>query len=105
MTAIDATGLQALETLADVVHSTGRALILCGAREQPARLMRQSEFEEHVGTGNICTSITEALERAQKIIPLIRQNLPPESGWGRRDTDLTIASSNPQSFSAQRLKH
>jgi len=35
MTAIDATGLQALEKLADDVHASGRHLILCGAREQP----------------------------------------------------------------------
>ncbi len=65
MTAIDATGLQALEGLADAVHASGRGLILCGAREQPARLMHQSEFEEHVGAGNISPSISVALERAQ----------------------------------------
>ena len=51
MTAIDATGLQALEDLADRVRERGRGLILCGAREQPARLMRQSEFEQHLGGG------------------------------------------------------
>jgi sulfate permease, SulP family len=65
MTAIDATGLQALEELADVVHQSGRGLILCGAREQPARLMHQAEFEEHVGAGNISPSISVALERAK----------------------------------------
>jgi SulP family sulfate permease len=65
MTAIDATGLQALEELADAVHQSGRGLILCGAREQPARLMHQSEFEEHVGAGNISPSISVALERAK----------------------------------------
>jgi len=65
MTAIDATGLQALEGLADAVHASGRGLILCGAREQPARLMHQSEFEEHVGAGNISPSISVALERAK----------------------------------------
>ena len=65
MTAIDATGLQALESLSDAVHESGRGLILCGAREQPARLMNQAEFEEHVGTGNICPSIADALERAE----------------------------------------
>src|SRR6266436_5127051 len=67
MTAIDATGLQALENLADVVHDSGRGFILCGAREQPARLMRQAEFEQHVGSGNICPSIADALERAKKL--------------------------------------
>jgi len=67
MTAIDATGLQALEKLADVVHSSGRGLILCGAREQPARLMKQAEFEQHVGSENICRSVEEALERAKQL--------------------------------------
>ncbi len=65
MTAIDATGLQSLEDLADRVHSSGRGLILCGAREQPARFMRQAEFEQHVGQGNVCPSIADALERAK----------------------------------------
>jgi sulfate permease, SulP family len=75
MTAIDATGLQALETLADAVHASGRGLILCGAREQPARLMHQSEFEEHVGPGNICPNIVEALDRAKELYPHVtRQN-------------------------------
>src|SRR5882762_9892040 len=65
MTAIDATGLQALENLADAVHDSGRGFILCGAREQPTRLMHQAEFEQHVGAGNICPSIADALERAK----------------------------------------
>jgi len=73
MTAIDATGLQALEELADAVHESGRGLILCGAREQPARLMHQSEFEEHVGAGNISPSISVALERAKALHQEIEQ--------------------------------
>src|SRR3984885_14068370 len=36
MTALDGTGLQALENLADVVHKSGRKLLLCGGRQQPA---------------------------------------------------------------------
>jgi SulP family sulfate permease len=67
MTAIDATGLQALEKLADAVHSSGRELVLCGAREQPARLMKQAEFEQHVGSENICRNVEEALERARAL--------------------------------------
>src|SRR5271169_4350286 len=61
MTALDATGLQALEHFADRVHNSGRGLILCGAPEQPARLMHQSEFEDHVGRENICENIAKAL--------------------------------------------
>jgi SulP family sulfate permease len=67
MTAIDATGLGAIENLADQLHESGRSLLLCGAREQPAQLMQQADFERHVGAENICPSIAEALERAVEI--------------------------------------
>jgi SulP family sulfate permease len=67
MTAIDSTGIQALERLVDHVRGSGRTLIFCGAREQPAQLMQQAEFEEHVGRENICEHITEAIGRAQTI--------------------------------------
>ncbi|HEV2523129.1 MAG TPA: SulP family inorganic anion transporter [Candidatus Acidoferrales bacterium] len=73
MTAIDSTGLQALEELADAVHESGRGLILCGAREQPARLMHQAEFEEHVGVGNISPNVAAALERAKVLHQAIEQ--------------------------------
>ena len=71
MTAIDATGLRALEDLADRLHSSGRELILCGAPKQPAALMQQSEFHEHVGELNICANIEAALARAAEIHQLI----------------------------------
>jgi SulP family sulfate permease len=67
MTAIDSTGLLALEDFADQVHASGRGLILCGALEQPAQLMRQAEFEQHVGAENICENVTRALERAHVV--------------------------------------
>ncbi len=67
MTAIDGTGLQAFEDLADRLHTTERTLLLCGAREQPARLMEQSEFAQHVGKENICDSVQSALDRAREI--------------------------------------
>lgn len=64
MTAIDATGLQALEDLAEKCRAAGRTLILCGAPAQPAKLMHQAEFEQHVGKENICPNFHAALERA-----------------------------------------
>jgi SulP family sulfate permease len=67
MTAIDATGLGAIRELADEVHATGRTLLLCGAREQPSQLMRQAEFERHVGKENIVPSITDAIRRSQDL--------------------------------------
>ncbi len=67
MTAIDATGLKAVEDLADSLHESGRHLILCGARDQPAAFMKRAEFEEHVGANNICEHVEEALRRAAEI--------------------------------------
>jgi SulP family sulfate permease len=67
MTAIDATGLYALEEVASKLHSAGRTLILCGAREQPAQLIHQAEFEEVVGRENICANVQEALQRAEDV--------------------------------------
>jgi sulfate permease, SulP family len=66
-TALDSTGLQALERLADEVHGSGRALLFCGARAQPATLMQKAEFVKHVGRENICANISHAIARAQAI--------------------------------------
>jgi SulP family sulfate permease len=65
--AMDASGLQGLEDLGDQVRESGRTLILCGAREQPAGLMRRAEFHRHVGSENICDNIQAALARARQI--------------------------------------
>ena len=67
MTAIDGTGLAALEQLADALHASGRELLLCGAREQPRTLMAQAEFHQHVGDANVCANVQDALERARVI--------------------------------------
>jgi sulfate permease, SulP family len=67
MTAVDATGIAALEELADQLRKSGRAMLICGARPQPAGLMRESGFERHVGAENMCENISAALKRAEKI--------------------------------------
>ena len=67
MTALDATGLHALERLAYRCRQRRKTLLLCGAREQPARLLHQAEFVEHVGDENILPNIRAALERVHEI--------------------------------------
>jgi SulP family sulfate permease len=69
MTAIDSTGLQALEKFADQAHESGRKLILCGAREQAAKGMQEAGLHSHLGRQNVCFSVTEALDRAKSIRP------------------------------------
>jgi len=72
MTAIDATGLFALEEVAKQLHACRRTLILCGAREQPARLIHQADFEEVVGRENICANVEEALRRAEEVFEKLK---------------------------------
>jgi SulP family sulfate permease len=67
MTALDATGLHALEVLAQRLRKSGRTLLLCGARDQPARLLHQADFVDHVGEANIVPHVEAALKRAAEI--------------------------------------
>ena len=67
MTALDATGLHALERLAERLRKSGRTLLLCGARSQPERLLKQAEFIEHVGAQNILPHVSAALARAREV--------------------------------------
>ena len=67
MTAIDATGIAALQELAEILQKNGRSMLVCGARPQPADLMREAGFDRHIGASNICGNIEEALKRAEQI--------------------------------------
>ena len=67
MTALDATGLFAIEEVTKQLHETRRTLILCGAREQPSQLIHHAEFAEVIGKENICENVQEALRRAEEV--------------------------------------
>jgi len=67
MTAIDATGLHALESLEKRLTASGRTLLLCGARDQPAKLLEQSAFVDHIGRENILPNVDSALRRAREL--------------------------------------
>ncbi len=74
MTAIDATGIAALEELADRLQKSGRSMLVCGARPQPAALMHEAGFDRHISAENICENISAALKRAEAIQ---NENLAP----------------------------
>ncbi len=67
MTAIDATGLHAIQDFADALRQSGRTLLLCGAPPQPTRMMAKAEFHRHVGEENILPNVEAALERAEQV--------------------------------------
>jgi SulP family sulfate permease len=67
MTALDATGIHALEQFSDRLHKAGKTLLLCGARDQPSRLISQSDFLQHVGAENVLPHVQAALARAREV--------------------------------------
>lgn len=77
MTAVDGTGLSAIEELADELKKKGRTLVVCGAPSQPASAMQKAEFDRRLGQANICTSVQAALDRARALAG------PPEAGQER----------------------
>ena len=65
MTAIDATGIRALEEVATRLRASGRTAVFCGALEQPRALLTSSGFAQHVGAENFVPHVDAALERAR----------------------------------------
>ncbi len=68
MTAIDATGINALENLAGRLHETGRTLLLCGMQSQPKAMLDRAEVYDHIGHENILPSAAAAITRARQIL-------------------------------------
>lgn len=67
MTALDATGVHALEVFAERLRESGRTLLLCGARDQPAELLSGTEFVDEIGRENILPNVQAALARVREL--------------------------------------
>jgi SulP family sulfate permease len=67
MTAIDATGIHAIETFARRLQGSGRTMLLCGAMEQPSKLLSGARFLDCVGRENILPNVQAALDRAKEV--------------------------------------
>jgi SulP family sulfate permease len=67
MTAIDATGLHELSRFSEALRKSGRTLLVCGARHQPAKFLAKTEFVEEIGPRNIVPHVEAALERAREL--------------------------------------
>jgi sulfate permease, SulP family len=65
MQAIDATGVHALEQVTNRLRGSGRHVLLCGARDQPLRLLRGSTFLQRLGPENLLSDIGTAITRAE----------------------------------------
>jgi SulP family sulfate permease len=76
MTALDATGLYAIETFSERLKRTGRTLLICGARLQPAQLIARADFVKFIGAENILPNVSAALERARTLADQVPLSAP-----------------------------
>lgn len=67
---MDATGLNALESLHERLQRHGQKLILCKISRQPLEVLTQSGFLEELGKDNLTKSVEEALQRARTLLDL-----------------------------------
>lgn len=84
MTAIDDTGLRAIEALADIVRASGRAFLVSGARGAPAALLARARFHAHLGPENVCATYADALARARRVY---RERFQPGFPFGAAADD------------------
>jgi SulP family sulfate permease len=87
MTALDGTGLLAIEELAQRVRRSGRHLLVCGARRQPAELLAKAGLQRIGGAENVLPDVRSALARAAAL----HDAAPPRAA---------AASGGPDRFSA-----
>jgi SulP family sulfate permease len=64
MSAIDGTGIHAIESLATSLQESGKSLVICGAQPQPLELIRRSRLITLLGRKNLQPHLDAALERA-----------------------------------------
>jgi SulP family sulfate permease len=81
MTALDATGVQAIEDLAEKLHVSGRHLLLCGARKQPAELIEKGGLRQFLGADNVLPHVEAAIDRARDLYESRRRKPLGGSGY------------------------
>ncbi len=77
---IDATGLNALESLEDRLRRAGGHLVLCNVPKAVRRVLDRSDFVTTLGTDHVADTIEDALEHARTLLyeDAVRQNAARE---------------------------
>jgi len=68
VTAMDATGLNALESVVERMKQRGGTVILSGIHQQPLLLLKRAGFIEVVERENFCATFDESLARATSLL-------------------------------------
>ncbi len=68
VTAMDKTGMNALESVVERMKLHKNTVILSGIHQQPLQMLRKAGFIEVIGLENFCPTFDESLARARNII-------------------------------------
>ncbi len=68
VTAMDATGLNALESIVERAKDHGGTVLLSGIHRQPLEMLRKAGFIEVIGRRNFCATFDDALARAKALL-------------------------------------
>jgi SulP family sulfate permease len=77
VTAMDATALNALESIVERVQRHGGVMILSGIHRQPLQMMAKAGFIDRIGKQNLRPHFDEALVRAREVLGLPQQGGAP----------------------------
>lgn len=68
VTAMDATGMNALESVVERMNRHGGTIVLSGIHQQPLQMMRKAGMLDLIGKDNLCPDFDNALVRAKELV-------------------------------------
>jgi len=68
VSAMDATGMNALESVVERIRNHGGTVVISGIHQQPLQMLRKADFIETIGMENFCATFDDSLERAKQLI-------------------------------------
>lgn len=74
--ALDATGLNAIQSFWSQCQKKHIKLLISGIKAQPLRVLQKSGFEQHLGAENICARFEQAATRATLLVEESRNDDP-----------------------------
>jgi len=68
VSAMDATGMNALESVVERIRNHGGTVVISGIHQQPLQMLRKAGFIDTIGRENFCATFDDSLERAKLLI-------------------------------------
>jgi len=68
VTAMDATGMNALESIVERMRKRGGWVLLSGIHQQPLQMLKRAGFIDVIGRENFCATFDDSLQRARTLL-------------------------------------